>query len=200
MRYGRLILAALFLLLQSSCLLKGPAVVNEHLPAPDPRKQVLDVANFSDANWEYFGFYDGGTTFEHQYGGKGAGYYDYRFRGLDQSPTSFVVRARMSAESNSLGLPDEKSEVTLLVNGVEVGTQTVVPDDTVGRIYEWKIDDPQKIQSLNLKPGDKNILRFAVKDKARFRNGICLYGAALSKDKSKEAVPITIEMPAERVL
>lgn len=197
MRYGRLIPAGLLLLLPG-CLIKGPAVVNENLPAPDPRRQVLDVANFSDAHWEYFGFYDGGTTFEHQYGGKGAGYYDYRFRGLDQPPTSFVVRARLSAESNSLGLPDEKSEVTLLVNGVEVGTQTVVPDDTVGQVYEWKLDDPEQIQALNLKPGDQNVLRFAVKDKARFRNGICLYGAALNKDKSKEALPITIEMPSER--
>lgn len=197
MRYGSLILAGFWVLLPS-CILKGPAVVNEHLPPPDPRRQVLDVANFSDANWEYFGFYDGGTTFEHQYGGKGAGYYDYRFRGLDQPPSSFVVRARMSAESNTVGKPEEKSEVTLFVNGVEIGTQTVVPDDTEGQVYEWKVDDPARLQSLNLKPGEQNILRFAVKDKAHFRNGICLYGAALNKDKTREAVPITIEMPTER--
>jgi hypothetical protein len=197
MNHGRLI-PATFILLLPSCLLKGPSVVNEHLPAPDPRKQVLDVANFSDANWEYFGFYDGGTTFEHQYGGKGAGYYEYRFRGLDQSPSSFVVRARLSAESNSVGKPEEMSEVTLQVNGVEVGTQTVVPDDTVGRVYEWKVENPADIEKLNLKPGDQNVLRFAVKDKAQFRNGICLYGAALAKDKSKDAVPLTVEMPTER--
>jgi hypothetical protein len=197
MNLGRLIPAAMFCLLPS-CLLKGPAIVNENLPTPDPRRQVLDVSNFSDADWEYFGFYDGGDTFEHQYGGKGSGYYEYRFRGLDQPPSSFVVRARMSAESNSVGAPEEKSEVTLSVNGVEVGTQIVVPDDTQGQVYEWKVDDPGRIKDLNLKPGHQNILRFAVKDEARFRNGICLYGAALTKDKSKDAVPLTIEMAAEQ--
>jgi len=197
MRFGSLIPACLCLALPS-CLIKGPAVVNEHLPVPNPERQVLDVANFSDADWEYFGFYDGGTTFEHQYGGKGAGFYDYRFRGLDQPPTSFIVRARLSAESNTVGLPEEKSEVTLSVNGVEIGTQTVVPDDTNGQIYEWKILDPERVKSLNLRPGDQNVLRFSVKDQAQFRNGLCLYGAALNKDKSQEAVPITIEMPAER--
>ncbi len=197
MRYGRLIPTAFFMLLPS-CLLKGPAVVNENLPPVDPRRQVLDVANFSDAHWEYFGFYDGGHTFEHQYGGKGAGYYDYRFRGLDQPSASLIVRARLSAESNSVGQPEEKSEVTLLVNGVEVGTQTVVPDDTKGQIYEWKVDDPERLRSLNMKPGDRNVLRFAVKDKARFRNGLCLYGAALNKDMGKDAMPITIEMKPEQ--
>ncbi|HYX36419.1 MAG TPA: hypothetical protein VE954_25210 [Oligoflexus sp.] len=187
-----------FVLVLPSCLMKGPAVVNEHLPVPDPHRQVLDVANFSDADWEYFGFYDGGTTFEHQYGGKGAGYYDYRFRGLDQPPTSFTVRARMSAESNERGRPHEKSEVTLAVNGVEIGTRTVVPDDTEGQVYEWKIEDPERVRNLNLKPGDQNILRFSVKEQASLRHGLCLYGAALSKDRSQDAVPITIEMPAEQ--
>jgi hypothetical protein len=172
-------ISVLLLISLSGCLIKGPAIVNEHLPSVNPHRQVLDVANFSDADWEYFGFYDGGGSFEHQYGGKGAGYYEYHFRGLDQDPKEFLVRARLSAESNTKGLPEEKSEVTLSVNGVEIGTQLVIPDDSHGQVYEWRLKDRQKIRSLQLQPNEQNTLRFAVKGQAQHRNGIVLYGAAL---------------------
>ncbi len=180
----------------SACIAKGPSIVNDNLPAANPEKQILDVANYSDAQWENFGFYDGGGRFEHQYGGKDSGFYEYRFRGLDKVPGQFIVRARISAESSTKGLPEEKSDVTLSVNGVELGTQTVVPDDSEGQIYQWNVNEPGAIASLQLKPGEQNTLRFEVKKQAALRHGLCLYGAGLSPDK--EALPITIEMPAQR--
>ena len=190
-------ISVLLLMGLAGCLIKGPAIVNDHLPPVNPHQQVLDVANFSDADWEYFGFYDGGGSFEHQYGGKGAGYYEYRFRGLEQDPKEFVVRARLSAESNTKGLPEEKSDVTLSVNGFEIGTQVVVPDDSHGQVYEWRLKDRQVIRSLQLKPGEQNTLRFSVKSLAKHQNGIVLYGAPLGKGDG--AVPITIEMPKEKL-
>ncbi len=174
-----------------SCLFKGPSIVNEGL-SPSSSEQHLDIANFSDADWEYFGFYDGGGAFEHQYGGKSAGFYEYRFRAESQPPKAVKVRARLSAESHSKGLPEEKSDVWLSINGQNLGLKTVVPDDTIGAVYEWQVTDPAVIAQLKLQAGEQNFLRFTVPKDARNQNGLCLYGQAL--EPGKTGTPMTIEL------
>ncbi|MCX6127789.1 MAG: hypothetical protein NTX25_01840 [Proteobacteria bacterium] len=182
----------MIVLMSSGCILQGPAIVNENQPELDASRQIIDVGDYSDASWDYFGFYDGSGKFEHQYGGKGAGYYEYKFRGSAETPLGLRIAARLSAESNEKGKPDEISDVTLSINGVELTTQTVGPDDMEGAIFTWQLSDKETLHKLKLKPAQENTLRLSVKPDAKHKNGLCLYGQALQN--AAGAKPVTIEI------
>jgi hypothetical protein len=150
------------------------------------------VENFEKPGFDRFGFWDQSGTYEHAYGGDRSGSFTYRFTGSESLPQVLEIRARLSAESNTQGQKDETSEVTLLINGVGVGQQTVVPDNGVGRFYVWRVTDPAVIRKLRLAPGSDNELRFLVDQKARKKNGLCIYGKALDASAPEPGEPITI--------
>ncbi|MFW7379647.1 MAG: hypothetical protein ACOH5I_12615 [Oligoflexus sp.] len=152
---------------------------------------TLRVGEFFDADWKSYGFYDDSGSFEHQYGGPDSGYYAYHF-GVDENEIgSLIVRARLSAESADKGRPHEISEVTVVVNDVEVGTQRVQPDDQKGQVYEWIIDQEGVLQRLNLQTEPTNVLKFVVKDDAKARHGLCLYGESLENEGEGHFIEIT---------
>lgn len=179
----------------AACTHDKRQIVNESLTQDghqDLWKQEIQVGAFSDASWSRFGFYDKEGPFEHQYGGQNAGYFEYDVQGPDLPPAQITIQARLSAESNDKGQPHETSDVTLTLNGVDLGTQTVVPDDQKGRVYSWKVRDPELLKKIGLKSGDRNVLRFTVKPEAQHKNGLCLYGEAI--DSPEEGQPILVQM------
>ena len=157
------------------------------------QKVVLRVGEFFDAQWTNYGFYDDSGMFEHQYGGPDAGYFAYHF-GLDDADIHrLVVRARLSAESSDRGKPMETSDVSLLINGVEIGTQRVQPDDQKGKVYEWVVDKPDFIKKLGLSDKQRNELRFEVKEDAKSKHGLCLYGESLQEIGQGQPIEIHAE-------
>lgn len=152
----------------------------------------LAVEHFEKPGFDRYGFWDQSGTYEHAYGGDQDGSFSYRFTGAEILPKALEIKARLSAESPSQGKADETSEVTLWINGVEVGRQTVVPDNGVGRFYVWRLNDPAGIKKLRITPDDRNELRFAVDPKARKKNGLCIYGKALDASAPEPGEPITI--------
>ncbi len=175
-----------------ACTHIKPQIVNEQAPKVNLWEQRLAVGSYSDAHWNYFGFYDRSGTFEHQYGGEYAGYFEYTFKAPPAPPASLTIRARLSAESHEKGKASEISDVTLLVNGVEMGTITVQPDDMLGKVYTWQSKEPRVMKKLSTSA--QNTLRFEVKATAKNRHGICLYGDAI--DGKSEGLPISISMQA----
>jgi hypothetical protein len=152
----------------------------------------LAVENFEKPGFERFGFWDQSGNYEHAYGGDHSGSFTYRFTGSEAQPKALEIKARLSAESNTQGQKDETSEVTLLINGIRVGKQTVVPDNGVGRFYVWRVTDPAMIRNMRLMPGSSNELRFLVDQKAGKKNGLCIYGKALDASAPEPGEPITI--------
>ena len=166
-------------------------IVNEHVLTEAIGQKTLPIGGFSDATWSYFGFYDKDGTFEHQYGGPSEGYFEYSFRAGAGPWTGITVRARLSAEAKDKGKPDESSDVTLSIDGRELGTQTVIPDDMLGVVYTWQSQDQTLLQKLA--SSTVHTLRFEVKADAAHRHGLCLYGEALD-GKDMVATPPSIEL------
>jgi hypothetical protein len=152
----------------------------------------LAVEHFEKPGFDRYGYWDQSGKYEHAYGGDQAGSFTYRFTGTETTPRTLEIKARLSAESQSQGRADETSEVTLLINGMELGRQTVMPDNGVGRFYVWRLKDPARIKKLRLAPDATNELRFVVDSKAKKKHGLCIYGKALDASAPEPGEPITI--------
>ncbi|HET9238081.1 MAG TPA: hypothetical protein VFO10_12555 [Oligoflexus sp.] len=152
----------------------------------------LAVEHFEKPGFDRYGFWDQSGNYEHAYGGDQDGSFSYRFTGTEMMPRTLEIKARLSAESQSQGKADETSDVTLLINGTEVGRQTVVPDNGVGRFYVWRLKDPARIRKLRLTPDATNELRFVVDPQAKKKHGLCIYGKALNASAPEPGEPITI--------
>ncbi len=192
MRYFKILPFAVSLWVYGACSHTTPQLVNASLPKSNPWEQKIAIGAFVDADWKYFGFYDGSGTFEHQYGGEQTGFFEYSFVSAPSAPKFIEVKARLSAESHEKGKAEEISDVTVSIDGFELGTQTVVPDDMQGKIYVWRSDHPALLKKLE--GSGKHTLRFEVKADAKHRFGLCLYGEAL--DQKTESQPITVHMQA----
>ena len=186
----------LVLFMSSSCSHQPIPVLGSKLvrSANGEASQLIDVANFSDAEFDRFGFYDGGGTYEHAYGGEKYGYFAYEFSKLEKSPKSLTVSARLSAESGEKGKPHETSDVTLVINGIFVGTQTVAADDQKGSVYSWTITDSGLLASLAEGQNSANSLRFEVKKEAKNQHGLCIYGSSIEPDG--DGRPIVLDVSA----
>ena len=152
----------------------------------------LAVEHFEKPGFDRYGYWDQSGNYEHAYGGDRGGSFSYRFTGTEATPKTLEIKARLSAESQAQGKADETSEVTLLVNGTEVGRQTVGPDNGVGRFYVWSLKDPERIKKLRLTPDARNELSFVVDSKAKKKHGLCIYGKALDASAPEPGEPITI--------
>ena len=179
-----------------ACSHDKPQIVNEHVLTAPPGQKILSVGAFADTSWPYFGFYDKEGTYEHQYGGPEHGYFAYTFRIDPGAWTGIKIRARLSAEAKDHGNPDETSDVTVSIDGIELGSQTVMTDNMKGAVYTWESSDPNLLQKFSAT--SLHTLRFDVKADAQHRHGLCLYGEALAiQDGSQPAAlstPPSIEL------
>jgi predicted transcriptional regulator len=157
-------------------------------------RREIEVGAYLEADWDRFGFYDDGGVYEHQYAGDSHGYLSYGFAGVDGQVSQLTVEARLSAESNDRGASHETTDITLVLNGVELGTQTVIADDGRGQRYTWSVDDPQTIARLDLRPDQSNELRFVVKPDAANQRGLCVYGRAIDYSSSDQGMPVTVSL------
>jgi hypothetical protein len=152
----------------------------------------LAVEHFENPGFDRFGYWDQSGNYEHAYGGDRSGSFTYRFTGMDSIPDAIEIKARLSAESQTQGKPDETSDVILLINGQPIGKRTVVPDNGVGRFYVWRVTNPMHLKKLRIMPGDRNELRFVIDQKAKKKNGLCIYGKALDTSAPEPGEPIKI--------
>jgi len=152
----------------------------------------LAIENFEKPEFDRSGYWDQSGNYEHAYGGDRSGSFTWRFTGSEEPPAVVEVKARLSAESQTQGKPNETSDVTLFINGTAIGQETVIPDNGIGRFYVWRMTDPDQIRKLHLKPGADNELRFVVPPNARHQNGLCIYGKALDASAPEPGEPITI--------
>jgi len=160
----------------------------------DRWKVRLDVGEFSEVGFDRFGTWGQDCLYEHAYGGDRDGYFAYRFNGPTVPVSGVEVQARLSAESQTSGLPEETSDVTLALNGVELGTQTVLPDNGEGRIHTWHLPDRSLLAALKLRPGAENELRFTVKKTASNQHGLCIYGRSVDASRAGSAIPILVTL------
>lgn len=165
---------------------------------PTALERHVEVGAYTDAEWDRVGFYDETGRYEHAYAGEKSGHFDYAFEGPPKRIRQVVVTARLSAESGDVGAPDELSDVTLFLNDVEVGTQTVPRDDGQGALHTWVVDDPALLAQVSLKGGKENRLRFEIKKDAANQHGMCIYGRAIDAFSSEQGSPLTIRFtPAD---
>ncbi|MFW7379118.1 MAG: hypothetical protein ACOH5I_09955 [Oligoflexus sp.] len=155
---------------------------------------ALAVEDFEDADFERFGYWNQSGFYEHSYGGDGAGSFRYHFTASDAAVKALQVSARLSAEAQGIGASHETSEVSLVVNGIDLGTRLVKADDMRGEVYRWQVNDPQVLRLLNLKDGPDNQLQFLIKPQVKQKNGICIYGKALAENMGDEGQGILITL------
>ncbi len=161
-----------------------------------PAPVTIDPRDYSDATrWDdYYGATEDAEAADlvaegfthHHFWGSTVGQTVYTF-GLDRLPTtSASLTARLSAEvGGGFGDdPTEVTDVTLLVNGTEVGTITVQYDDGSGTDYTWDVPVGLFLE------GD-NTLAFEVKEGAGHAFGLCVYGTSLGPAYEDAAIVIT---------
>lgn len=174
----------------AACAHDKKQIVNAAWVIRDPLQVSLSVGAFADTSFASFGFYDKEGFFEHQYGGPDVGYFAYAFKTPAQGLKEVTVTARLSAESGSIGKPEETSDVTLSIDEVVLGTQTVRPDDSKGQVYTWKSQDPSLLSRLAA--GGSHLLKLEVEEKAASRHGLCVYGESI--DGKEPGTPPTISL------
>ncbi len=158
-------------------------------------KRLVEVGEVVDSDFERFGFWDESCKYEHEYAGETAGYLTYAFSGVDRPVVRLSVTARLSAEhGESAGKPEETSDVTVSVNGVELGTQTIMPDNGLGQPYTYQVSDPKLLAKMALKPTAGNLLRFEIRKTAKNQHGLCVYGRTAAYDDPEPGSPIVIDL------
>jgi hypothetical protein len=155
-------------------------------------RRLLEVGAFYDAEFDRFGFYDDSGKYEHTYAGEKSGYLSYRFAGIQRPIEGIEIRARLSAESGTVGKPEEKSDVTLYLNGTELETKTVIPDDGKGKVYTWVVDGEEALNTIKMSTKEENEIKFVIKKEARYQNGLCIYGRSINYLDSDQGMPLTV--------
>jgi len=131
---------------------------------------AFDPRELLRAAFEGAGTWDGDPGLPHFYGA-GAGEVRYRFTAPRAAPGALIVRLRASSELPGAGAagasPEDTSELTIAVDGVELGTLTAPPDDGVGDWIELRVDAPplpaRRVHELTI----------------RADRGVCLYATDL---------------------
>jgi hypothetical protein len=170
-------------------------------PAPAAAGEVVtrDIAVYDvlEANWDWgrSGYHDETGTFAHYYGGDTDGFFTYEFEGAP-NVTAVEIKARMSAEADNYEEPSETSNVTIYINDVKVDSEHIMYDDFKGKIYTFKSTDPAVLKAI--KPGEGNVLKFAVDKDAQNKHGICIYGEALTDEAKSEAIPVIVKMTVKK--
>lgn len=119
---------------------------------------------------------------------RSTGYNKYGFDNQVRQPIKELqISACLSSEFSPLA-PDPNdvtysSDVTLVVNDVEIDTKRVIPDNGYGEVYSWKVTSPELLKRIALRYGS-NYISFQVKKNAEYRNGMVIYSR----------VPIKIEI------
>jgi len=133
---------------------------------------------------------DNGASYLHAYG-SGSGKITYQFYISDENvknrKTNVTVTARLSSNFPYYTAPDDGySDVTLFLNGYDIETQRVIPDNGQGKEYTWQFMTDQ------LLVGD-NSFSFNVKNSSTYQNGICVYYDSLKQGVDNAVITVQME-------
>ena len=177
-----------------------PAPTRPPAPAPAAATEVITreipIYNVLEANWDWGrgGYHDEFGDFAHYYGGDTDGFFTYEFEGAP-NVTAVEIKARMSAEANDYVEPSETSDVTIYINDVKVTSEHIMYDDFKGKIYTFTSDNPAVLRAI--KPGEGNILKFAVDKDAQNKHGLCIYGEAIDAPQA-DAIPVIVKLTVKK--
>ncbi len=90
----------------------------------------------------------------------------YRFQSTRAGTATLTATLSSELPNTTSGSFSKTSDVTLMVNGTEIATTTVVPDDARGHTYEWPV-------TIN---AGQNEVTFQVKGGGKNKNGLAIYG------------------------
>lgn len=133
-----------------------------------PKKITIPVLSYVDGDWDEYGVgWNYARESSDEIWGRKVGYISYAFR-LDKVG-DYVLSVRLSSEleNTTSSYKRDSSDVTLVVNGIDIGTKNVIADDASGRVYSWQI--PVSC----LKVGE-NTISFVVNENG-YRNGLVIY-------------------------
>lgn len=97
--------------------------------------------------------------------------------------TDVKLHARLSSEGPGSDSGEQGSRVHLRINNINVGSQMVVPDDSIGHDYVWSF--PSKM--LNPR---QNLIEFRV-EPGEAGNGLCIYGKSLVSGRNHAFIRLT---------
>jgi len=126
--------------------------------------------------------------------GKNMGFITYSFdiNNLPETLNKLTVKTRISSHSKK---PEQKqenaSDITLTINGVDLGTKQIFFYWPNCPITEWAMDN-KKLKKLGLK-NKRNELRFEIKKTAKHKNGMSIYYKGLNEEFTKLEMPIVVE-------
>lgn len=128
--------------------------------------------------------------------GKDTGYITYNFRNNLKKIKKIKVKCRISSHSKSFEKKVENtSEITCLINNIEIGTKQVYHEWPNCEIKEWEVKNLEMLKKINL--NKNNTLTFKIKKNAKYKNGITIYYKALENRFKKKEMPIIIELDKE---
>jgi radical SAM superfamily enzyme YgiQ (UPF0313 family) len=126
--------------------------------------------------------------------GRNVGYVTYVFQNRIPDPDSISVSARICSHSKRFEkIPENASDITLQINGVDVGTKLLYHNWPECPIEEWTITDKELLKAVNLREG-KNAITFRVKENAKHKNGITIYYKGLTKPFEEKEMPIIVKI------
>ena len=158
-------------------------------------RRTIEVGEVVDVEFDRSGFWDESGKYEHEYAGETCGFLSYAFPGVDRPLRKLSITARLSAErGDNAGKPEETSDVTASVNGVEIETRTVLADNGLGESYTFALSDPKLLKKMNLKPGPGNLLKLEIKKTAKNQRGMCVYGRSVGYDDPDPGAPILVQL------
>ncbi|MFH1849537.1 MAG: radical SAM protein [archaeon] len=119
----------------------------------------------------------------------------YKFDSETITPSRILVYTKIASHSKAEEMIDDNaSEVTLVINGIEIETKLVYfyPNrDT--RITKWMVENEETVRNIALKKSD-NTLKLEIKDTARCKNGLMVYYRTLTDEYSYQEMPIIVAL------
>ncbi|MFD1150107.1 hypothetical protein [Saccharothrix hoggarensis] len=124
-----------------------------------------------------------GVTHAHAYGNS-VGSFVYRVTLGEFEGGQVELSARLSADTQyQTDSEDQRTDVTVIVNGTRLPSRRVMPDDGSGAHYRWRFD------ASALRRGE-NTIEFAVERGAEFANGLAIYGGAIADGEVDEHITL----------
>lgn len=141
-------------------------------PKPPPKILKVEMLRFRSVGWNEYGpAYNEGDSPHLFMRATGSIVYNVAISQTIMIGNEAEVSAKLSSELKNTTSTDIafSSDVTLFVNGKEQSTQNVMPDDSSGAFYRWKVPVSVFI------PNKVNEITFMVNKNAFYKNGIVFY-------------------------
>ncbi len=124
--------------------------------------------------------------------GKNEGFVEYEFGVPIVKVKQIKVRTRIASHSKQQAKEKKNaSDITVEINGIEIGTKRIYYYWSNCPIEEWVVKDKQVLKKIKLKDIG-NTLTFRIKSVAECKTGISIYYRAL--EPGLEDFPITVEL------